>query len=280
HNGTIKEFSSGEDIVTGIADQFSLNREQREAVLERIYKKENRIVRTPLWHRLLYRAADSLATKKLITRPTDTMRLTNKKEWMLTEKGYDTALQLLHIPFSRKERLPVTSFEVQREIKKIKESPRPDDYDPFETAKPAKMGTRTSSIRSRSFRHAVIETYNYTCCVCGLKMSSPDSLSWEVEAAHIVPHSLKGKDDLWNGVTLCRFHHWAFDVGWFSFSDDYRIIVSSQFKDIPPDFGLIEGFDLFRNSLKPNKMILLPEHDMFKPHKNVIEWHRNNVFYP
>jgi hypothetical protein len=58
HNGSIKEFAIGEAIVAEIADLFSLNKDQREAVLERIYRKENRIVKTPLWHRLLYRAAN------------------------------------------------------------------------------------------------------------------------------------------------------------------------------------------------------------------------------
>jgi len=60
HNGTIKEFATGEDIVSELADIFFLSEEQRAVTLERIYKKENRIVKTPLWHRLLYRAADTL----------------------------------------------------------------------------------------------------------------------------------------------------------------------------------------------------------------------------
>jgi hypothetical protein len=45
HNGSIKEFTSGEDIVSEIADIFCLDQEQRETVLERIYRKENRIVK-------------------------------------------------------------------------------------------------------------------------------------------------------------------------------------------------------------------------------------------
>jgi len=82
---------------------FNLNEKQRTVVLERIYRKENRIVKTPLWHRLLYRAADSLAKDKLVSRPTTTILLTNKKEWMLTENGYDETLKLLNIPKAQKE---------------------------------------------------------------------------------------------------------------------------------------------------------------------------------
>ena len=80
HNGVIKEFTSGEEIVDELANECGLNQSQRTAVLERTYRKENRIVKSLLWHRLLYRAADSLAKEKLVSRPTSTLHLTNKKE--------------------------------------------------------------------------------------------------------------------------------------------------------------------------------------------------------
>jgi len=280
HNGSIKEFAVGETIVTEIADLFLLNKDQRETVLERIYRKENRIVKTPLWHRLLYRAANELAKENLVTKPTDTVFLTNKKEWLLTEKGIDRALELLNIPFVQKETLPIQSFEIQKEVKRIKEKNRPEHYIPFEVKRTVNMPAKMINIRSRSFRKAVVETYNYSCCVCGLKINSPDTLYWEVEAAHIVPHNLNGKDDIWNGVALCRLHHWAFDVGWFSLSNKYRILLSSRFKDIPDDFGKANGLEFFRNSLELNKKILLPDGISLRPHKNAIEWHRKNIFFP
>lgn len=280
HNGSIKEFADGEAIVAEIADIFSLNQEQRETVLERIYKKENRVVKTPLWHRLLFRAADMLAKEKLVIRPTDTIGLTNKKEWMLTEKGVDYAMQLLQIPSARKEMLSVKSFEVQKEVKNITETPRPENYIPFEQAVRSKTVRKTASVRSRSFRQAVIESYDYTCCICGLKINAPYTLSWEVEAAHIVPHGLNGKDDIWNGIALCHLHHWAFDVGWFSFSGNYRIVVSSQIKGLPDNFGRVGNFDFFRNSLESDKVMILPKNNSLRPHENALEWHRKHIFYP
>jgi hypothetical protein len=278
HNGSIKEFSSGEEIVTEIADLFLLNRGQREAVLERIYRKENRIVKTPIWHRLLYRAADTLAKEKLVTRPTDTMELTGKKEWLLTEKGVDYALQLLKMPSVKKEMLPVKSFEVQKEVKNITETPRPENYIPFEQATRSKTVAKITAIRTRGFRQAVIESYDFSCCVCGLKINAPNSLNWEVEAAHIVPHGLHGKDDIWNGIALCRLHHWAFDVGWFSLSNNYQIVISPQFGNIPNNFGRIGNFYFFRNTLETNKRILLPENDSLRPHESALEWHRKHIF--
>jgi 5-methylcytosine-specific restriction endonuclease McrA len=279
HNGTIKEFATGEEIVDELADLFSLNEEQRRAVLERIYKKENRIVKTPLWHRLLYRAADSLAKDKFVTRPTTTIRLTNKREWMLTEDGVDKAINLLKIPATQKDILPIKSYEVQKLVNKIKSTPIPEIYDPFENQRKKKTITKELSIRSRGFRQVVIESYDYRCSVCGLKINSPDNLYWEVEAAHIVPHSKNGKDDIWNGIALCRLHHWAFDVGWFSLTDDFKILLSTKYDRIPNDFGKIGNIDFLKDAITPNKPLELPEIKSLNPHKASIQWHRENIFY-
>jgi len=60
NDGIIKEFGSSEKIVDQLADLFDLNESQRAASLETVYRKENRIKKALLWHRLLFRAADSL----------------------------------------------------------------------------------------------------------------------------------------------------------------------------------------------------------------------------
>ena len=278
HNGVVKDFSSGEEIVNEIANIFSLSEEQRTVPLERIYKKENRIVKTPLWHRLLYRAADTLSNNNLIIKPSVTQKLTTKKEWMLTENGFDKALELLNIPIEQKDRLPIKSYEVEKEVKKLTERPAPANYNPICEKKKVTV-TRKTNLRIRGFRQAVIENYDYRCCVCGLKIISPNFQFWEVEAAHIVSHTQNGKDDIWNGIALCRLHHWAFDVGWFSLTDDYKIMISSLSNKIPVDFGRIGNFSFFENSLIENKNILLPENNSLFPHKKSIEWHRNNIFY-
>ena len=280
HNGVIKEFATGEEIVNEIADEFSLKKNQRTAVLERIYRKENSIVKTPLWHRLLYRAADLLAKEKLVSRPTSTILLTNKKEWMLTENGFDEALKLLNIPKAQKEFIPTKSFEVQKIVKKLIETSRPENYDPFDKEKNFAKVTRESAIRTRGFRQAVIEAYDCKCAVCGLKIGSPDSVLWEVEAAHIVPNSLKGKDDLWNGVALCHLHHWAFDVGWFTLLNDYKIQLSSKAKNLPSNFGRMEEFDVINTLSVKERTIFLPDRKEIHPHKNSIQWHRENIFHP
>ena len=278
HNGVIKEFASGEEIVDEVANEFGLNQNQRTAVLERTYRKEDRVVKSLLWHRLLYRAADSLAKEKLVSRPTSTLHLTNKKEWMLTENGFDKALEILDIPKTQKEFLTIKSFEVQKIVKKLIEAPRPEDYNPFDKEKKIVKVTRESALRKRGFRQAVIEAYSYKCAFCGMKINSPDSLWWEVEAAHIVPHSSKGKDDIWNGLALCRLHHWAFDVGWFTIQDDFYIKASPKVNSLPSDFGRMGDYDFMRILSNKSTKILLPINEEIFPHQNSIRWHRENKF--
>src|ERR1017187_74877 len=279
HGGVIKEFGSGQEIVDEIGNEFGLNESQCSAFLETIYRKENRVKKSLLWHRLLFRAADALARKNLVTRPTQTLQLTKKREWMLTEKGFDDALKLCKMPIATKEFLPIKSFEVQKIVKKLTESSRTEDYDPFDKNKKITKTTRESALRSRGFRQAVIEAYSCKCAVCGLKINSPDSLSWEVEAAHIVPNRWKGRDDIFNGIALCRIHHWAFDVGWFTLLDDYKIQASPQLSNLPLDFGNVEGYDFLRKFAHKTKEIRLPGSHEIRPHQNAIRWHRQNIFH-
>lgn len=279
HSGVITEFSSSENIVDELANEFELNEKQRTTYLETIYHKENRVKRSLLWHRLLFRAADSLAKEKLVSRPTQTIKLTNRKEWMLTEKGFDKALKLLNIPMTQKDILATKSFEVQKIIKKLIKIKRPQNYNPFDNKKKVSRVTKQITLRTRAFRQAVIDAYGYMCSICGMKINSPDSLSWEVEAAHIVPHRFMGKDDIWNGLALCRLHHWAFDVGWFTLLDNFKIQVSSGVHSLPSNFGKIENYD-FLKAISTNKSgILLPSEVEYYPHHKAIQWHRQNIFY-
>jgi hypothetical protein len=80
HNGVIKEFGVGQELVDELADEFGLNADQCSIFLETIYRKEGRLKKSLLWHRLLFRAADSLAKARLVSRPTQTVQLTKKRE--------------------------------------------------------------------------------------------------------------------------------------------------------------------------------------------------------
>jgi hypothetical protein len=278
HGGVIKEFSSAEETVTGMADDLALSKPQRSAFLETIYRKENRLKKARLWHRLLFRAADALSHQRFVSSPTQTSQLTGRREWMLTEKGFDEALRLCNIPETEKESLSIKSYEVQKVVNKLVESPKPKDYDPIDKTKRIATVTTESALRGRGFRQAVIEAYECRCAVCGLKISSPDALFWEVEAAHIVPNRALGRDDVWNGIAMCHLHHWAFDVGWFALLDDYRIEISSQIQLLPSDFGKMGNYEVIGSLGKQATPILLPTRAEFRPDCNAVRWHREHVF--
>jgi putative restriction endonuclease len=114
--------------------------------------------------------------------------------------------------------------------------------------------------------------------MCGLKLASPDRLSWEVEAAHIVPSYARGRDDIWNGVALCRLHHWAFDIGWLTFSVDYQIQVSHAVDRLPPDDGIMGGYEFIRAPADKPMALCLPNRREMHPDPAAIRWHNQHVF--
>lgn len=277
HNGVISEFGEGENIVSEVADIFQLNTEQRSAFLETTYRKENRIERANLWHRLLFRAADRLAKQSLISRPTQTALITSRKEWMLTERGFDKALKLQNIPNTEKEKLTVKSYEVEKLVAELKNRQKPKNYNPFTEKYHETKAVKAYNVRVRSFRSAVVESYGCSCAVCGMKIYSPKRRHWEVQAAHIVPHSQNGKDDIWNGLSLCHFHHWTFDVGWFSLDSELCTIASKELSKLPADMGMMWEFNIMSKLLKNGVKISLPEDVNLWPDHKAVQWHRENV---
>jgi HNH endonuclease len=279
HGGIIKEFGSNEAVVDEIAAECDLNEAQRAAYLETVYRKQNRRKRSNLWHRLLFRAADSLAKENLVTRPTQTIGLTGRREWMLTEKGFDQALALSNISIDRKDQLTTKSFEVEKVVTKLVEATPPKHYNPVDAKKKIITVSRESALRLRGFRQAVIQAYDHRCAVCGLKISSPDSIVWEVQAAHIVPNGFLGRDDVWNGIALCHLHHWSFDVGWFTLRHDFTVQLSAATASLPDDYGKIGSYDVLRSLISNSRKITLPSKRGLQPHRASIDWHRENVFH-
>ncbi|MFH0992017.1 MAG: HNH endonuclease [bacterium] len=280
HNGSIKEFGAGkQDFSDEIAERLGLSERQRSFLMQALVRKENRIKTFPAWHRLLFRTADLAAKCRLLSHPKETVILTQKREWMLTEKGLDEALRLSQIPLERKIELPVRTHEVQKVKNKLEQAKRVENYNPIDTRKRIVKTARESLIRTRGFRQAILEAYDYCCSFCGMKIISPDKLLWEVEAAYIVPHRFYGKDDIWNGIAFCHFHHWAFDVGWFTLRSNYSIQGSEKIKELPIGYGIMDNHDLMRGFFLSNRTIRLPKRSASYPHINSICWHRENIFH-
>lgn len=118
-------------------------------------------------------------------------------------------------------------------------------------------------IRSALFRKRVKRYYDETCAICGSSRKTPEG-NPEVEAAHIYPRRENGRDHYRNGMALCRLHHWAFDNGWLSISDDFEILVRRENKQEESDeFKHLEG-----------KRLNLPSNEERWPHQKYIKMHR------
>ena len=117
--------------------------------------------------------------------------------------------------------------------------------------------------RDANFTRKVKSAYNETCAICGKRRVTPDGKT-EVEAAHIYPKSEGGADHVRNGLALCKFHHWAFDHGWISLKEDYRIIVA--------DHPNQDGYEDLKNF--DSKKLNLPEKEAHKPHVKFIREHQ------
>lgn len=124
-------------------------------------------------------------------------------------------------------------------------------------------------VRKRGFRITIMRIYEYTCAVCQLHILTLDGQS-VTEAAHIIPFKKSYNNDVRNGISLCRLHHWAFDEGLISFSDTYKVIVSELMSE--------RGPTEWKLTTLSGKGILLPERKELYPAQEALAWHREDVF--
>ena len=139
---------------------------------------------------------------------------------------------------------------------------------PFSPCRPVESIQVEVPIRSAGFRRAIMKTYDWTCAVCELNIRALRGES-VTDAAHIIPFSVSYNDDIRNGMSLCKLHHWAFDTGLISLDDDYQVIVSPLMSEQGPTDGMLTQLR--------DKRIWTPEDDRHHPDKGAVEWHRMKV---
>lgn len=122
-----------------------------------------------------------------------------------------------------------------------------------------------NKIRKAGFRQAIMRIYEYTCSVCQIHILTLDGES-VTEAAHIIPFSISKNDDVRNGISLCKLHHWAFDKGLISLNKTHRVIVSELISE--------RGPTEWRLKTLQGKEILLPDHKELYPAQEALAWHR------
>ena len=139
---------------------------------------------------------------------------------------------------------------------------------PFLSQKPIASIPAESSIRSTGFRQAIMGLYDYTCAVCRLRIVTMDGES-ATDAAHIIPFRISKNDDVRNGISLCKLHHWSFDKGLISLGETYQVLVSPLMSNRRPTEWMLTELQ--------DKSILLPERNQLYPAQDALAWHREEV---
>jgi putative restriction endonuclease len=123
-------------------------------------------------------------------------------------------------------------------------------------------------LRGSLFKREIPKIYNNTCCISGMRIDSETSVSM-IDACHVIPFSKSYDDTISNGIALCPNLHRAYDRGLITIDDDYRVIVSKNFKEYDTSYS-IKKFN--------GQKILLPKEERFYPLHSNIGWHMKNIF--
>jgi len=127
-------------------------------------------------------------------------------------------------------------------------------------------------VRNATWAIRIKKKYNYICAVPNCDVTG----LMFVEAAHIKPDnapdgSVPHRAHILNGMCLCKNCHVAFDRGYFSLTDDHRIITSSRFDQIPNQ-------NLKTVIVSSANMRIKNRTDNRFPLAEFIQYHRTNYF--
>lgn len=136
---------------------------------------------------------------------------------------------------------------------------------PFSVQKDVASIQVETPVRSAGFRRAIMKIYKYKCAVCELDIRTASGASI-TDAAHIIPFSVSHNDDIRNGLSLCKSHHWAFDARLFSLNETYHVIV-------PPVSHEHEPTERMLSELR-DKRIWTPPVERHCPDQEALAWHR------
>jgi len=121
--------------------------------------------------------------------------------------------------------------------------------------------------RQSFFRKLVLSNFNNKCCITGL------SILPLLVASHIVPWSKNKEIRLSpkNGLLLNSIHDKAFDRGYLTVNNKFKIIISNELKKLKKTSFLQQNFLNLEH-----KSIRLPE--KYLPSKEFLEYHNQNIF--
>jgi putative restriction endonuclease len=151
---------------------------------------------------------------------------------------------------------------LQEEIRKLEESESRE--------RERSYYQRKAIARNPFFGKAVVHAYDYRCAFCHLKVTRSITQNI-VDGAHIQPIARFFKNNINNGISFCKNHHWAFDRGWFYIDSEYRLIIASDLEEESQEES--RCMNAFQNH-----KILLPTSKEYWPDTEALKWHRKYVF--
>ena len=157
---------------------------------------------------------------------------------------------------------PVTQVEIE-EAARVGMQPKPQ-FELFDVNAVTTTSVVNKVARSIAFRTNVINLYCCQCAICSEALISPLG-ALEVDAAHVVPRSVLGVDEVQNGIALCKKHHWAFDNGLFGVGVDRKIVVPEAVLKLNPKLDVLVG------------RRIVDAEECFKVHDDAFAWHLSNV---
>lgn len=135
-----------------------------------------------------------------------------------------------------------------------------------------RFASSNTRVRNAIWRDRIKKKYNYICSVplCDVQGQI------FVESAHIKPHNVTNngtshRAHILNGLCLCRHCHIAFDKGYFSLTDNFRIITSTKFSEVADQHlkaVIIASNDIQIKNRVDNRLPLI----------EFIQYHRTNKF--
>jgi putative restriction endonuclease len=114
------------------------------------------------------------------------------------------------------------------------------------------------------FSLAVRDAYHAACAVTG-EHSLP-----ALEAAHIRPYGLGGQHRVDNGLLLRSDLHRLYDRGYVTVTPDYVFRVGDSLRDEFKNGRSYYGLD--------SQKIAIPDRELWRPNRELLEWHRESVF--
>ncbi len=122
----------------------------------------------------------------------------------------------------------------------------------------------TRGAAQKVFSDQIKKNYHFMCAVSGVKTKE------FLVASHIVPWSKDKENRLnpENGICLSPLFDKAFDKGFITFSDEYRLIVSDHLRK---DQVLYEAIIKYEGKK-------LKVANRYAPDKTLLQWHRDNLF--